>query len=141
MRRLHAVLRVDPTNREAQLRLGNAFFRMEQYAESARFYRSVLDADPEDHDARSGLWAVRLQEAAYSDEAKAAVRVEIDAWLAGGPRSVSRRLAAYRGYDMLHDDTASRDLLVRLLRERLDGDAREEVAQDAFEAALGEEDQ
>jgi tetratricopeptide (TPR) repeat protein len=140
VRRLHAVLRVDPTNREAQLRLGSAFFRMEQYAESARFYRSVLDADPEDDDARSGLWAVRLQEAWYSDEAKAAVRAEIEAWLAGRPRSVSRRLAAYRGYDMLHDDAASRDLLVRLLRDRLDGEAREEVAQDAFEAALGEED-
>jgi tetratricopeptide (TPR) repeat protein len=140
VRRLNAVLDIDPTNRAAQLALGRAFFRTGDYARAAETYRTVLAAAPEHPDAKTGLWAATLQGADDSEAARAAVRAEIAAWLAERPRSAARRLAAYRGYDMLHDDASARPLLLRLLRDRLDGDAHDEIAQETFEATLGEAD-
>ncbi len=140
MRRFEAVLRVDPLNELAQLNLGSTLFRMARYSEAARAYQAVLNGSPEDPDAKAGLWATRLQEAGYSEDVQAAVRAEIEAWRAGNPRSVSRRLAAYRGFDALHDKAKGRVLLLELLRSDLPGDARDEIAQETFEAALGEQD-
>ncbi|MBI3608186.1 MAG: VCBS repeat-containing protein [Nitrospirae bacterium] len=140
MRRFEAVLLIDPLNGPARLNLGSTWFRMGRYDEAARAYQAVLDVSPDDPDAKAGLWAARLQQAGYSEEAQAAVRAEIEAWRAGNSRSLSRRLAAYRGFDLLHDKAQARLLLLKLLSVDLEGDAREEIAQETFEAALGEQD-
>jgi tetratricopeptide (TPR) repeat protein len=140
VRRFQALLRIDPLNEPAQVNLGSTLFQMGRYAEAVQAYQAALDLSPEASGAKSGLWAARLQEAGYSEEAQAAVRVEIEAWRAGNPRSVSRRLAAYRGFDALHDDAKGRVLLLELLQSDLEGEARDEIAQETFEAALGEQD-
>lgn len=140
IRRFSDVLDIAPDNQEVWLRRGSAWFRMEAYAEASREYLAVLAVDPDNSEARAGLWASQLQSAGYSEESRATVRSAVESWLAERPRSTSRRLAAFRGFNLLHDDRAARTLLSELLRVELIGGAREEIAQEVFEAALGEED-
>jgi tetratricopeptide (TPR) repeat protein len=140
LRRFTALLDIEPSNPVIHLRLGDVYFRMARYADAVREYDTVLAAAPEDHEARSGWWAARLQQGGYGDEAKARVRAEVDAWLGAAPRRATRRLAAYNGYDSLHDDAAARRVLLSLLHDPPGGKDGEGVAAEAFEAALGESD-
>lgn len=140
LRRFTALLEIEPRNSVLLQRRGGAYFRMGRYDEAVHEYAAALEVEPENHEARSGWWAARLQQQEYSDAIKAAVHDDVTAWLAGSPRSTSRRIAAYDGYDALHDTAATRRVLWMLLDEPPSGEARSGTAEEAFEAALAEGD-
>ncbi len=139
LRRFERLLEIEPDLSVLHERLGGVYFRMERYDEAVREYAAALQSEPENYEARSGWWAARLQQHGYTKEITAAVRREVDAWLAGAPRVTSRRIAAYNGYDRLHDTEAAQRVLLALLRDPPGGEEGRGIAEEAFEVALGEE--
>ncbi len=140
LRRFEGLLEIEPGRSVLHQRVGAAYFRMGRYDEAVRAYAAALESAPENHHARSGWWSARLQQGGYTEEIRSAVRREVDAWLAGAPRRASRQIAAYNGYDALHDTEAARRALEALLRDPPGGEDGQGIAEETFEVTLGEQD-
>lgn len=142
LRRFTALLDIEPEDPTLHRRLGDAYFRVARYDDAAREYETALAESPEDPGARSGWWAARLQQGGFSDDIKAVVRAEIDAWVASAPRAhrTSRRMAAYGGYDGVQDAAASKRVLSELLADPPPGEAGEGLDTEILETAAAEND-
>ncbi len=142
LRRFTALLEIEPDDPTLHRRLGDVYFRVARYDDAAREYAAALAESPEDSGARSGWWAARLQQGGFSDEMKAVVRAEVDAWVAAASRAhrTTRRMAAYGGYDGLQDDATAKRVLSQLLADPPSGEAGEGLDAAVFEAATAESD-
>jgi tetratricopeptide (TPR) repeat protein len=140
VRRFAALLELEPRAADLRQRLAGTYFRMGRYDDAVAEYAAALEAEPESHQARSGWWTARLQQHGYSQEIRSAIRDEVTAWLAGAPRSTSRRIAAYDGYDALQETESAQRVLRLLLEAPPSGEDGLGLAEETFEVVLAEGD-
>ncbi|HKC65404.1 MAG TPA: tetratricopeptide repeat protein [Pyrinomonadaceae bacterium] len=89
---LHEAVKLDPSNAEAHMRLGNALERIGSRAEAIEEYKAVAEKNPDDTSAWHALASAQTEEKLYKDAAESYRRlvsasgnnVDDETWLAYG---------------------------------------------------------
>lgn len=133
-------LSYNPDNAKAWIAIGDIYLTTEDYVSARSSYNEALRRDSSVFDAYAELWAVKLEESGYTDEAKTEVKKEIEDFIGSGEKKPARLMAAYKGLSFLHENDKAVELAKEIVASGADRKTTSVLAAEIFEDLLMEKD-